>query len=247
MTNSINPYHRISGIVDDHSNTPIVSDGISYRVRGFPSNAQTGFVIFIDVLGVKGIWKRMESNTVFNKWRAIVSRFVDSISNSPLKRLNPYFTTLSDTIIIACECSIEFIDIIFNALVKPFIYSIQSEFFLRGAISHGTYYLSTILTIGKAIDEAASAHNKIDMIGIFTSPELSASLKTNGLLKDTNNAIRYPYIRTKNGSYEGLALNWYMNDDPKSLEILIKELNTQTDDSIKRKYRNTISFCQYGA
>jgi len=245
MTNSIHRYNRISNIVDDHSNTPVVYDGMGPVVRGFPSHPETGFVIFIDALGLKGIWERMDPDVVFNRWKNIITQFVDSLQQSPLQQFGAHLTTLSDTIIITCQCELRHVDCLFGFLINPFIFSLESNFFLRGVISHGEYYLSTRLLIGPAIDEAAVAHTQIEMIGIFSTKELSTMLINRGFSNTTSNCIRYPIIPNKQNRYDGFALNWPKYDNLNLLQILNSEYKGAREGSIKTKYSNTMRFYQY--
>ena len=51
----------------DGSNTPIINDGIGWTVRGPGVHTQTGLVIFLDVLGMKGIWEKLRPLDVKNR------------------------------------------------------------------------------------------------------------------------------------------------------------------------------------
>jgi hypothetical protein len=134
-------------------------------------------------------------------------------------------------------------------LIQSFVRALELKFFLRGAISHGRYYLSNLLIIGRAIDEVAHAHNQIQMIGIFTTPNFSKHLFTNGVSFEINSYIRYdnvsikPNVQTKQDNYDGIALNWPRNDKTLKLyHILRNEINNQKDDNVKQKYINTLKF-----
>ena len=246
MANSLHSYSKIPNIGDDRSNAPVVVyDGTSPVMRDSHSHHQTGFVIFIDALGVKGIWERMDPNVVFNRWKNIMAQFANSLQQTPLKQFKHYFTTISDTIIITCQCEPGYANYIFGLLIIPFIFSLESNFFLRGAISYGEYYLSTRLLIGPAIDEAAVAHSQIEMIGVFSTPELSNMLINSRFPNITSNCIRYPVIPTKRNRYDGFALNWPRHDNSNLFQILVDECNGAREKPIKIKYSNTIRFCQY--
>jgi hypothetical protein len=222
-SNTINPYTARPEINWDHSNTPIVPDGAgSFITRGASSRIQYGFVIFIDVLGIKGVWKKMSADMVIKNWIKIIRQFTESIDKS-LRHLKPCYTTLSDTIIITCECNISNINTIFQSLMKPFTYSIELDSFLRGTISYGMTFISTRLILGPALDDAAEGHNMLEWIGIATTPYLSAYYLGNGYAKKTDSYSYYPTIPVKKiadnnneyspihfrrkGYYEGLALN----------------------------------------
>jgi hypothetical protein len=240
---SVYPYD-LSNIKNDYSNTPVSYDGLGYNIRNFPSHPRVGFVIFIDVLGIKGIWLQKDPDEVFSTWKNTIIQFISS-TKQHLKEFSPYVTTVSDTIIICCDCSMNEISRIFDALLVPFRYSIHNEFPLRGSISYGTYYLSNILIIGGAIDDAASMHNKINMLGVFTTPGLSIALDKMRLVKNSESMCRYGNIVTKGGSYYGLALKWYNNQDKKIRNYLQNQLVLQQDDKVKEKYRNTVNYCKF--
>ena len=74
---------RMSGQNDDHSNTPIVHNGIGLTTRGFNLQRQNGVVIFLDVLGIKGIWKKRPAINVVNDWKSVIRSFMDSLENNP--------------------------------------------------------------------------------------------------------------------------------------------------------------------
>ena len=259
-SNTISPYTERPEINLDHSNTPIVPDGTGgFTTRGASSRIQQGFVIFIDVLGIKGVWKRMSAEMVIKNWMDIIRQFTESIDKS-LRHLKPYFTTLSDTIIITCECSISNINTIFQSLMQPFSYSMGLDFFLRGTISYGMTFISPRLVLGPALDDAAEGHNMLEWIGIATTPCLSAYYLGNGYAKQTDNYSYYPTIPVKKvgdnnngysplyfrrkGYYEGLALN-LINQNNGLRQLLTNKRNSHTKLEIKCKYENTLAFLDY--
>jgi hypothetical protein len=257
--NSINPFFDGVQSPLDSSNTPIVPDGTrEFITRGTSFRMQNGFVIFIDVLGIKGVWKRMSPDTVMKEWREIIGQFDRSVDNT-LRHLHPYSTTLSDTIIITCECDISNINTIFQSIVQPFIYSINSDFFLRGTISYGITFISPRLILGPSIDEAAEWHSQLEWIGIATTPNLSNYYLSNQYEKMTNNYIYYPAIPikkdesnetysplhiSKKGYYKGLALNWFDKKD-NLLQLMTRKKNSYSNYKIIRKYERTLTFFDY--
>ena len=70
---------RMGGQAFDSSNTPIIYDGIGWTVRGYNLHTETGLVIFLDVLGMKGIWKRIPSIEVINRWNTVIRAFMDTV------------------------------------------------------------------------------------------------------------------------------------------------------------------------
>jgi hypothetical protein len=66
-----------------HSNTPIIDDGIGWGVRGYDLHEEKGIVIFLDALGMKGIWKRFRPVEVTNKWNEVVKSFMQALKLNP--------------------------------------------------------------------------------------------------------------------------------------------------------------------
>lgn len=159
----------------DSSNTPLVYDGISWTVREQDGHPKTGIVVFIDVLGMKGMWQRYKPAQIVNKWRNVIGSFSKVLQEGYLDT-GYFFRILSDTIIITkpTELNQSTINETFNLLLQPFIDSLKTgiPFLLRGTVSYGEYYLSPQLIIGQAVDDAASNHDELDWIGIVLSPNV---------------------------------------------------------------------------
>ena len=63
---------------------PVGMDDMTFQDNSF--HIQNGFVIFIDVLGIKGIWMKKNPETVVKTWKEIIAKFtdpIDSTSNTP--------------------------------------------------------------------------------------------------------------------------------------------------------------------
>lgn len=230
------------------SNTPLRSDGArGYTVQGYPSSPQNGFVVFIDALGMRRIWETQDPNIVFSKWKNIITHFSNSIESSSITRSLRYFNVVSDTIIMSFSEDVSAYDQIFGALLSPFAYSLSIEIPMRGTISHDAHYLSSLLAIGPAIADAASVHDQIEMIGIFATPKLTAKISHRGLLRNSNNVFLYPQINLKRDRvYPGIALNWNRGDNGNLYQILQKNACINSQEIVKRKYLNTMRFCEYG-
>jgi hypothetical protein len=220
---------------------------------------ENGFVILLDVLGIKGIWKRKNPESITRTWKDIIERFDNSIRSTFDRHAR--LITLSDTIIITCECNISCINSVFESIMTPFIYSVEHEFFLRGSISYGITYRSSLLLIGKPIDDAVQCHDQLEWIGIATTPHLSLYYLNNLGKRGTENYIYYPDIPVKKVDtehkdiyspfyfarkerYPGLALNWF-NRSGSILGQLINQKNNQSKLEIKCKYENTLAFFDY--
>src|SRR5256885_73379 len=141
----------IGGQTFDGYNTPIIYDGIGCTVRGYNSHTETGLVIFLDVLGMKGIWKSLPPIEVKNRWDSVIKAFMDILEERP-PRGGHLFRVLSDTIIITIPTKLNNSAIkgTFDLLLQPFIESLKLGMLLRGTISYGKYILSERLIIDDA-------------------------------------------------------------------------------------------------
>jgi hypothetical protein len=86
---------QMGGQAIDSSNTPMTYDGIGWTVRGYNLHRETGLIIFLDVLGMKGIWKRLPSIEVINRWNKVIRAFMDTLEERPPKG-GHLFRVLSD-------------------------------------------------------------------------------------------------------------------------------------------------------
>ena len=70
--------------------------GLFVAINGHP---KTGIVVFIDVLGIKGMWERFNPIEIVNKWRKVIGSF-RNVSEEGSLNAGYFFRILSDTIII---------------------------------------------------------------------------------------------------------------------------------------------------
>ncbi|MGB6534052.1 MAG: hypothetical protein WBF33_38730 [Candidatus Nitrosopolaris sp.] len=237
---SNNLHVKPAGQGSDSSNTSMVYDGISWTGRAQDGHHKTGIVVFIDVLGMKGMSQRYKPREIFSKWRNVTGSFSKVLQEGYINA-GYFFRILSDTIIITIptELNQSAINGIFDLLRQPFIDSIKTGLLLRGIVSHDEYYLSQQLIIGPAVDDAASNHDELDWIGIALSPNVYIRGGNT-----VNNSVVYYNIPLKN-SYPGIALNWPKFDlNRECYQILQKEYG-QTPEKAKVKYENTFSFYNY--
>lgn len=223
------PEVRIGGQNEDHSNTPIIDDGIGYIFRGEPSHMEKGYGIFLDALGMKGIWRRIPPNRVIIMWKNAIQSFMYSIEGYRASlNENPSFRVLSDTTIITIPVELTYLSIgqVFDLLLKPFMHSIEYRMLFRGTISYGEYYLSTRLILGPALDEAANLNNKLNWIGIAITPQLARSVTSlrDSIELSTASAIWYDNVLLKERQvYRGVVLNWpYHDTDGNCYRILVR-------------------------
>jgi hypothetical protein len=226
----------------DFSNTPIINDGVGFTTRGYDLHPKRGIVVFIDVLGMKGIWRKFSPIEVVSRWNKVIRSFMDS-----LERHFPgggyFFRIISDTIVITLPADLNslILNRVFDILLKPFIESIKIRMLLRGAISYGTYYLSSRLIIGEALDDAAYDHDKLNWIGISVSRSLSQQISKLDYIT-TNSSVLYDKIPHKVSPYRGIVLNWPNFDNQNKCYTILKKESINSGPSIKPKYDNTFMF-----
>jgi hypothetical protein len=74
----------------DFSNTPLTTDDIGPTLRGYGLHRETGIVVFLDALRMKGIWQRFEPRVVVRKWDNVISSFKYSLDkNSQILNTRP--------------------------------------------------------------------------------------------------------------------------------------------------------------
>jgi hypothetical protein len=231
----------IGGQVFDQSNTPLVNDSIGPTIRGYGIHEENGVVIFLDVLGMKGIWRRFKPINVIKMWNSIIGFFRDSLDqNCSYINAFPFFRALSDSIIIAIpsRLSSDIICRMFDMLMQPFTQSIKTRMLLRGTVSYGTYYYSDRLIIGPALDDAASHHGELDWIGIVLSPTTPINMNN----VPNNSVTYYSDIPHKEGNYGGLVLNWPIFDSKSECYSVLQQEKINAEPSAKEKYDNTFGF-----
>lgn len=144
---------------------------------------KTGIVIFLDILGWKGIYARHPTPV------ALLSDFVVEIENNfkeKFKKHRGSYETLkvisiSDTIAIFIGYENEtllpkFINSAGMALSHCIRSSITKGIPLRGAISKGSFEIKDNIFAGHAIDEVASWYEAGDYIGIHLAPSVILSI-----------------------------------------------------------------------
>jgi hypothetical protein len=228
----------------DGSNTPIIYDGIGWTVRGYNLHTETGIVIFLDVLGIKGIWESLPLVEVIKRWNKVIRAFMNVLETRP-PRGGHLFRVLSDTIIITIPTKLNDSAIreAFDLLLQPFIESLELRMLLRGAISYGTYFLSERLILGDALDDAAYHHDKFNWIGLALSPTISRNQDINAKHKTTDDSFTYyRFIPHKNTPYGGLVLNWPKFDNYRECYSILKDMQKSRKDP--QKYSNTFAFYQ---
>lgn len=142
---------------------------------------RTGAVALIDALGFRGIWGRHNGDDVLTALRNTKDWFEDRIKQqfSPQPWMQCEVAFLSDTIAVSMAleestANREALSVVYLADVISWVLDrvLRSNVPLayRGAIAVGSYDVSPHFLIGRAIDEAASAHELAQGAFIWLTP-----------------------------------------------------------------------------
>lgn len=228
---------------------------------------QEGVVVFLDALGVKGIWARAEPESVISSWENVLKRLQESIKKSPKsgsigdkpESLDYNISAFSDTVIITLKCKDDpaaHVPLVAKIVSEPFFYALVKGIYFRGVIAIGKFYLSDTLVIGPAIDEAAEWYTQPEWMGVSTAPSASFGLSR---LEDQKADISKWFVKydipAKAGTQKNeWALAW-PREAPKEL-ISQKNLTTRglildafanrpISVSAAQKYKNTLAFFDF--
>jgi hypothetical protein len=228
---------------------------------------EEGVVVFLDALGVKGIWARAEPESVINSWESVLKRLRESIKNSPKmgsigdtpEALGYNISAFSDTVIITLKCKDDpaaHVPLVAKIVSEPFFYAMVKGIYFRGVIAIGKFYQSNTLVIGPAIDEAAEWYTQTEWMGVSTAPSASFGLSR---LEDQKADVSKWFVKydvpAKNGVQKSeWALAW-PREAPKELTsdenlttrglILDTFANRPISVAAVAKYKNTLAFFDF--
>ena len=102
-----------------------------------------GAIAFLDILGFKGLWKRIEPKMIINLINGAIDEVKDSYKEPSPKQgwvnlRGPHISVLSDTLVIALEyenqaCLVPLANVVYRVMYNFF----KNDIFIRGAISFG--------------------------------------------------------------------------------------------------------------
>ena len=133
-------------------------------------------VAFVDILGFKGIWQRLDSNRVLDILKGVKERIKTNYKHPALDRgwpdsSNPEVTVLSDTIVIVIKSDEPHCVLLMANIINDIsLYFYDFRLFFRGAISYGEYEQEDSTFIGPAIDDVAGWYEAADWIGVILTP-----------------------------------------------------------------------------
>ena len=193
-----------------------------------------GYLIFADILGWKGIWKKFslteEKFGVVNRLLTIRIELENEI-----KKQNSIcsMNLISDTFIIYSQS----FEMSKNLSKKLMTLCLERELPIRGAISYGECYNRETVYVGPAVDEAASWHDEGEEIGIFCTPSVRQEIINNNIKKTD---LLEGFMELKSGGIETFFVNWHDEEknkenfynlfskiDKSSIKVYLKYLNTE--------------------
>jgi hypothetical protein len=228
---------------------------------------EEGVVVFLDALGVKGIWARAEPESVINSWEDVLRRLNESIKKSPkigsvgnkTECLDYNIAAFSDTVIITLRCTDDpaaHVPLVARIVSDAFFFALVKGIYFRGVIAIGKFHQSNTLVIGPAIDEAAEWYTQPEWMGVSTAPSASFGLSR---LEDQKADISKWFVKYDIPSKAGIqkaewALAW-PRDAPKEFAseknlttrglILDAFANRPVSVAAVQKYKNTLAFFDY--
>lgn len=215
------------------------------------SMVQYGVVTFLDVLGWKGVWQRKDN--AISELENIVSTVKKKAEIRERGKSTEITSVMivSDTIVLFTPAEYdnakEKIEFHGELCAEAIPSSIKKGLPLRGATSFGEVIISSKNNIfaGKAIDEAASWHEKANWIGVFLTPS------ANFLFTDFDSKywISYkPPIKNSIDDYATYSAVWF---DGKGIDDALNEIKKDFTQlapivpEIVGKFTNTIMYIEF--
>jgi len=220
-----------------------------------------GLVAFIDVLGIKGIWRRENSEDIPTIWNQFTSKFKQIVEVTMDKQTKVEFYSFSDTIVITLEHQDNdyLLSKFGSAVWRSIVQSIKIGLPVRGCFALGEFFQEGNFFIGEAVDEASQYYNLPQWIGISASPSAHQALEI--LSKKNPDAVNPIYIKCmiplkQSIEQNAWAINWpellsLTNSDSinenKTLQTILEKIDSNlenlTDIDASLKWRNTRKFC----
>ena len=186
-----------------------------------------GYLIFADILGWKGIWKKQDKKNIASV-TFLIKNILEKEFDRELKEKKYNINLISDTFIVfSKEWELS------NKVSKKLIeLCLENDLVIRGAISYGECYNKDTVYVGQAVDEAASWHDEGEEIGIFCTPSAKQEI--------INNDYDLPedFIKLKSGEINTFFINWYNKETKKKFNELFSKID-KSSIKIYLKYLNT--------
>jgi hypothetical protein len=221
---------------------------------------KTGVVAFIDVLGVKGLWARIDPKEFMKSWKSVLRLF--SVSRKAISKEYQYSVQQTSIRAFSEVDPIDYFLFMCDLLIFPFFHALDKGIYLRGVISIGRFEISKTIILGPAIDEAAEWYTKYDWFGISLTPAASYGLQKlidKGFDQSKISKIFVKYnipMKSEIDAIKSFTLNWpyglvsflISHGEKESFGrsmILERFSKSQIGVETYRKYKNTLAFWDY--
>ena len=198
-----------------------------------------GYLIFADILGWKGIWKKKDKKNIASV-TFLIKSILEKEFDRELKEKKYNISLISDTFIVFSK-ELELSNKISKKLMEL---CLENGLAIRGAISYGECYNRDTVYVGQAVDEAASWHDEGEEIGIFCTPSAKQEIINNKKIKKSD--LLKDFIKLKSGEIETFFIDWYSDKTKKKFYELF-DIIDKTSIKVYLKYLNTEEkFEKYG-
>jgi len=189
-----------------------------------------GFLLFADILGWKGIWKKKDNLDDIANLLFFIKNILEKEFETSKDKYN--INLISDTFIIYSENFATS-----NNFSKKLIeLCLENNLVIRGAISYGECYNKETVYVGPAVDEAASWHDEGEEIGIFCTPSAKQEIINNKKIKKSD--LLEDFIKLKSGEIKTFFINWYNKETKKKFYELFSKVD-KSSVKVYLKYLNT--------
>lgn len=208
-----------------------------------------GAVTFLDVLGWKGIWTRVEDPIRrLKRLLELAETEAKNLSRGVAPSLSTEILSISDTIVLLTSAepsqkhrALEIHGYICASLIPI---SIREGIPVRGATGYGDYSRSESIYAGRAIDEVASWHEASDWIGVHMCPSAHLSYQLQPQKDGPWCQCQVPFKHGSVRNHKSLAVDWVGSNPSMSvyeLRQLLEQLGPIFPE-FAAKIFNTLAF-----
>jgi hypothetical protein len=220
-----------------------------------------GFVVVLDVLGMRGVWSTENPREIVRRWTALYEMVANTSPTDELYEkilpqatgrsapgLRTRYLSFADSFAILLDTrghTLENFLRLSNDLAKIFMTAIDGGFLFRGAVAAGKFYSLEDFDfyIGPAADDAAHWYDKANWAGIILTPStgemLDAALTVDAMQGANFRRWRVPLKCP--GPDTMWAIDW-PRDDKRRESILARFNRNENDLRVRTKRDATLAF-----
>jgi len=215
-----------------------------------------GAITFLDVIGWKRIWQRMDDAVErLERLDKFAEAIGESIQKGRFQRLSqqglePKIQGLSDTIAIitVSESPLRVLELHAEIAAMLIVDSITAGIPLRGATAYGQFHLTknNYILVGPAVDDVGDWFESFRMIGVIHAPSADEELSKGGFERP-DLLVDYPVPTKSAATIQAHSVNWphrwqLSQKRREDLNRLLLDMEGQAQEQDKLIYRNTIAF-----